>query len=92
MDHDDNEPNVPDRRSVPGARPLDRQQPHFGTYTPPAPYRVFRLIPGGGVSKEATRWVHSDGFVCLTIRPRSSPQLRLVDEPNPIPPAATPRF
>jgi len=53
MDHDDNEPDAPDRRSVPGARPLDRQQLRFGTYTPPAPYRVFSVIEGDVKSSES---------------------------------------
>ena len=67
MDHDDDEPDVPNRRSVPGARPLDRQQPHFGTYTPPAPYRVFRVIEGGTKASEPSREIVVDGVTTSTV-------------------------
>jgi hypothetical protein len=67
MDHDDDEPDVPNRRSVPGARPLDRQQPHFGTYTPPAPYRVFRAIEGGAKHSEPSPAVVVDGGTTSTV-------------------------
>jgi hypothetical protein len=51
VDSDDDQFRLPGERSVP--RGLTRDGAHlyyFGTYTPPAPYRVFRLIPGGGLS------------------------------------------
>lgn len=33
---------------------------HIGTYTPPAPYRVFKLITGGAASLKPTQSGHPD--------------------------------
>jgi hypothetical protein len=91
MDDDDLK-RLPEPYTRLGADVLEGERPYMGTYTPPAPYRVFRLIHGGGSPEGATTWVHPDGFVCLTIRPRSSPRLRVVDEANSILTDDTPQF
>lgn len=69
-----------DESDAPGARPLDRLLPYLGTYTPPAPYRVFRLIRGGASPLAPIGSNDSDGYDCLTIRLKRSPRLRLVEK------------
>jgi hypothetical protein len=55
MDRDDDKPNVPGER------------PRIGTYTPPAPYRVFRVIQGGAKHIEPSRAFLVDGDTTSTV-------------------------
>jgi hypothetical protein len=82
VDRDDDEPHLPGERSMPTVWTLDGERPCIGTYTPPAPYRVFLLITGGAGSVEPTRPSYSDKYDCLTMKLRGSPHphLHLVDE------------
>jgi len=67
MDRDDDKPNVPGER------------PRIGTYTPPAPYRVFRVIQGGAASVEPTRSGRPDEDDRPTVRLRGSSNLHPVN-------------
>jgi hypothetical protein len=69
MDNADEKPS-PEQSSRPSLDGLDGERRHIGTYTPPAPYRVFRLITGGAVSAEPTRSGYPDQYYSLTVRPR----------------------
>lgn len=88
MNRDDDQPDRPGR-STPTAWTLEGEGPHLGTYTPPAPYRVFRLITGGAPA-EPRRPDNPDRYDCLTIRLQESPRLRLVKEQSALESSAVP--
>ncbi len=54
MDRDDEQPHVPGTRL------------YIGTYTPPAPYRVFRVIQGGAKPSLPSREIVVDGDTTST--------------------------
>lgn len=56
----------------------DDKRPYFGTYTPPEPYCVFRLIQGSAKPKKPSLAVMADGYACLSITHQKAPILRVV--------------
>lgn len=86
----------PEQFTRPSLDGFDGERPWIGTYTLPAPYRVFRLIQGGAKPTGPSLAVMADGFGCLSIRHQKAPILHLVgyapDNPISLTESARPQF
>lgn len=95
MDNDDGKAS-PEQFTRPSLDGFDGERPWIGTYTLPAPYRVFRLIQGGAKPTGPSLAVMADGFGCLSIGGQKAPNLRVVgsasDESSAHTDPAGPRF